>query len=138
MSGDKKILVIDDEPDERFYLSTLLEDNGYVTDMAKDGNEGMEKVKADPPDLITLDITMPGKSGVKFYREIREDPELRPIPIVVVTGVTGLGGKPEEFHEYLASHEDTPPPDGFIPKPVDREKLLETIGALVAGANRGQ
>jgi len=90
MSGDRKILVIDDEPDERVYLSALFEDNGYVTHTARNGKEGMEKVRADPPDLITLDITMPEKSGVKFYREIREDPELRRIPIIVVTGVTGL------------------------------------------------
>ena len=130
-SGRKRILVIDDEPDERTYLSTLIEDNGYSADTARDGNEGMEKVRDDPPDLITLDITMPEKSGVKFYREIREDPLLGKIPIVVVTGVTGLGGKPEEFHEFLSTRRRTPPPDGFIPKPVDQQKLLETIDALL-------
>jgi CheY-like chemotaxis protein len=133
MAGDKKnILVIDDEPDEREYLSTFLEDNGYVTSVAGDGNEGLEKAKADPPDLITLDITMPEKSGVKFYREIRKDPELGKIPIVVVTGVTGLGGNPEEFHKFLSTRKETPPPDGFISKPVDQEKLLNTIKKLLA------
>ncbi len=130
-SGRKKILTIDDEPDERIYLSTLLEDNGYVTEIAEDGNEGLEKAKADPPDLITLDITMPEKSGVKFYREIRQDPELGRIPIVVVTGVTGLGGNPEEFHKFLATRKETPPPDGFISKPVDQEKLLEIVKKLL-------
>ena len=133
MTGDKKkILVIDDEPDERLYLSTLLQDNGYITDMAGDGNEGMARAKAYPPDLITLDITMPEKSGVKFYREIRRDPKLGKIPIVVVTGVTGLGGNPEEFHKFLSTRKETPPPDGFISKPVDREKLLTTIRKLLA------
>lgn len=129
--GKNMILVIDDESDERTYLSTLLEDHGYATEVARDGFEGMEKVLADRPDLITLDITMPGKSGVKFYREIREDPELRSIPIVVVTGVSGLGGKPEEFHEFLSTRKQIPPPDGFIPKPVDQEMLLETIKSLL-------
>ena len=128
----KTILVIDDEPDERMYLAVLLEDNGYATDTARDGNEGMERVKADPPDLITLDITMPEKSGVKFYREIREDPELSKIPIVVVTGVTGLGGKPEEFHKFLSTRRKTPPPDGFVPKPVDQRLLLDTVEGLLA------
>ena len=53
MQGDKKkILTIDDEPDERLYLVTLLEDNGYATDTAEDGNEGMEKAKAAPPDPV--------------------------------------------------------------------------------------
>lgn len=133
MAGDKKkILTIDDQPDERIYLSTLLEDNGYITEMAEDGNEGLEKAKADPPDLITLDITMPEKSGVKFYREIRQDPELGRIPIVVVTGVTGLGGNPEEFHKFLSTRKETPPPDGFISKPVDQEKLLDMVKKLLA------
>jgi len=133
MSNETKtILVIDDEPDERTYLAVLLEDNGYATDMAKDGNEGMDRVKANPPALITLDITMPEKSGVKFYREIREDAELSRIPIVVVTGVTGLGGKPEEFHKFLSSRKQTPPPDGFVPKPVDVRLLLDTIDGLLA------
>ena len=133
MQGDKKkILTIDDEPDERLYLVTLLEDNGYATDTAEDGNEGMEKAKAAPPDLITLDISMPEKSGVRFYREIRKDPELAKIPVVIVTGVTGLGGNPEEFQNFLSTRKGTPPPDAFISKPVDREKLLETIKKLLS------
>ncbi len=132
MVSGKRILVIDDEPDERTYISLLLEDNGYATNVAKDGNDGLAKVRADPPDLITLDITMPEKSGVKFYREIREDPVLGAIPIVVITGVSGLGGNPAEFHEFLSTRDNTPPPDGFIPKPVDREKLLDTLDELLA------
>lgn len=128
----KKILVIDDEPDERIYLATFLEDHGFETEMAEDGNKGMEMVKTMKPDLITLDITMPEKSGVKFFREIRVDPDLMTIPIIVVTGVTGLGGKVEEFHKYLSTQENTPPPDGFIPKPVDQEKLLNTVRGLLS------
>jgi len=127
----RRILVIDDEPDERTYISVLLEDHGYATDVAKDGIEGMVKARALRPDLITLDITMPEKSGARFYREIRDDPELGKIPIVVVTGVTGLGGNPEEFHEYLSTREQTPPPDGFVPKPVDQELLLDTVQRLM-------
>jgi CheY-like chemotaxis protein len=132
VAGDpKKILTIDDEPDERFYLATLLEDNGYIAATAEDGKEALRKATADPPDLITLDITMPGKSGVTFYREIRANPKLCKIPIVIVTGVAGLDGDPEEFYRFLSTRKETPPPDGFITKPVDRKKLLETIGKLL-------
>ncbi|NOZ21398.1 MAG: response regulator [Planctomycetes bacterium] len=133
MSNPKKtILVIDDEPDERTYLAVLLGDNGYAIDTAKDGNEALEKAKAAPPDLITLDITMPEKSGVKFYREIKEDPQLNRIPVVVVTGVTGLGGNPEDFHRFLSSRKTVPPPDGFIAKPLDPQLLLDTVRNLLA------
>jgi CheY-like chemotaxis protein len=132
MPGEKKnILIIDDQPDERVYLAVLLADNGYITAMAENGNDGLEKAEANPPDLITLDITMPEKSGVKFYREIRKHPELCDIPVVVVTGVTGLGGNPDEFRRFLSSRKNVPPPDGFISKPVEQEKLLAVIRELV-------
>jgi len=130
-TGGKRILVIDDETDERAYLAVLLEDNGYDVDTAEDGNVALEKARERPPDLITLDITMPGKSGVRFFREIREDGELGRIPIVVVTGVTGLGGNPEEFHKFLSTRKPTAPPEGFVPKPVDQEKLLQTVRKLL-------
>jgi CheY-like chemotaxis protein len=130
-AGIKNILIIDDQPDERIYLATLLEDNGYIITLAEDGIEGLEKAEADPPDLITLDITMPEKSGVKFYREMRKHPTLCTIPIVIVTGVTGLGGNPDEFHNFLSTRKNVPPPDGFISKPVDQEKLLRVIKKLL-------
>jgi CheY-like chemotaxis protein len=127
----KKILTIDDEPDERLFLSTFFEDHGYVTETAEDGEEGLEKVKANPPDLITLDVAMPKKSGIRFFREIKNDPELSKIPIVMITGVTGLGGNADEFQKFLSSRKGSPPPDGFVPKPVDQQKLLETIRKLL-------
>jgi CheY-like chemotaxis protein len=123
----KKILTIDDEPDERLYLSTLLEDNGFITAMAEDGRDGFEKAVADPPDLITLDITMPEKSGIRFYQEIRAHPRLGHVPIIIVTGVAGLDGNPEEFYNFLTTRGQTPPPDGFITKPVNQKQLLDTI-----------
>ena len=68
----KKILIVDDDPDISEYLSTFFQDNGYATETAKDGVEAMEMVEAALPDLIALDITMPEKSGVRFYREMKE------------------------------------------------------------------
>ncbi len=130
-SNKRRILTIDDEPDERIYLAALLEDNGFTADTAKDGNEALEKARASPPDLITLDITMPEKSGVTFYQEIRKDPKLGKIPIIIVTGVTGLDGDPEEFRQFISTRKDTPPPEGFVTKPVDQEKFLEKVAELL-------
>jgi CheY-like chemotaxis protein len=125
MSEKKKIIIIDDDPDIVTYLKILLEDNGYATDSAKDGQEGLEKTRAGKPDLICLDITMPEKSGVKYYREVRDDPELKKIPVVMVTGVM------EEFKHFISTRRQVPPPDGYISKPIDKEKLLETIKKLL-------
>ena len=84
--GEKKtILILDDEPHVVTYLSTLLEDHGYATVSASNGIEGMEKIKAKQPDLITLDITMPEQSGIRFYRDLRENPDWISIPVIKVT-----------------------------------------------------
>jgi CheY-like chemotaxis protein len=130
--GRKKILVVDDEANVVTYLETLLQDNGYDTESAGDGSEGMEKVLKEKPDLITLDISMPEKSGVRFYREIKANPELAGVPVVIVTGVTGYGGKPEDFQKFISSRKHVPPPDGFIAKPIDRDELLEVVRNLLS------
>jgi CheY-like chemotaxis protein len=130
--GRKKILVLDDEANVVTYLETLLQDNGYDTVSAGDGSEGMEKARKEKPDLITLDISMPEKSGVRFYRELKEDSELAAIPVVVVTAVTGYGGKPEDFQKFISSRKHLPPPEGFVPKPIDRDELLKAIGEVLS------
>jgi len=129
--GRKKILVVDDEPNVVAYLETLLQDNGYDTVSAANGVEGMEKVRSEKPDLITLDISMPEESGVRFYREIKGDPDLAGIPVVIVTGVTGYGYKPEDFQKFISSRKQIPPPDGFIAKPIDRDELLKGVTSLL-------
>jgi len=127
----KKILILEDEPDVVTYLTALFEDHGYATESARNGQEGMEKAKAAPPDLITLDMSMPEKSGVRFYREIKDDPVLSKSPVVVVTGVTGYGGNPDDFRRFLETRRQVPPPDAFMAKPVDREELLRVVRDLL-------
>ena len=130
--GRRTILVVDDEPNVVAYLETLLQDNGYDTVSAANGLEGMEKVRSEKPDLITLDISMPEESGIRFYRDIKEDPDLAGIPIVIVTGVTGYGYKPEDFQKFISSRKQVPPPDGFVAKPIDRDELLKVIKDLLS------
>ena len=132
-NGDKKkILVIDDEPDVTTYLVSLFEDNDFIVVSAADGVEGLQKAKAEKPDLITLDISMPEKSGVRFYREIREDPDLKAIPIVIVTGVESTydGGSGQDFQRFLSTRKSVPPPDAFIQKPVEEAELLGAVKKL--------
>lgn len=125
MSDKHKILVIDDDPEIVTFLTVLLEDNGYQSVSAKNGVEGLEQVKAERPDLILLDITMPEKTGVRFYRDIRESEEFSSIPVVMVTGVM------IEFKKFIHSRRQVPPPDGYISKPVDRQELLDTVARLL-------
>ncbi|NOZ21402.1 MAG: response regulator [Planctomycetes bacterium] len=131
-TGKKLILVVEDEPDEVSYLTTLFGDNGYATASASDGNAAMAKIKESRPDLITLDMSMPEKSGVKLYRELKTDPKLADIPVLVITGVTGLGGRSEDFERFLSSRKHIPPPEGFIAKPVKPDDLLDALKKLLA------
>lgn len=127
MSDKKKIIIIDDDPDVRTFLTTLLEDNGYQTVTAQDGMEGLDKTRAELPDLILLDITMPEKSGVRFYRDVRDSDALKHTPVVMVTGVM------EEFRKFIHTRRQVPPPDGYISKPVDRQLLLDTVAKVLSG-----
>lgn len=77
----------------------------------------MEKAKASTPDLIILDISMPENSGIRFYREIKEDPVLSKVPVVVVTGVTGYGRSSEDFRKLLETRKQVPPPTPLSPSP---------------------
>jgi CheY-like chemotaxis protein len=123
----KKIMIVDDEKDILEYLTTLFKDHGYETVTAADGKEALEMIRKEKPDLVTLDIIMPRESGVRFYREVKKDDELKKIPVVIVTALTGWGYDPEGFHKFIKSRKQVPPPEGFLAKPVDTEKLLQLV-----------
>ena len=126
MANPKRILIVDDEQDIRTYLSTLLEDQGYATVLAKDGVEAMQQVQAEIPDLITLDISMPEKSGVKFFRDLKSDERWKKIPVIIVTGVS------EDFKKFISSRQQVPAPEGFVPKPINQEEILTIVKKLLA------
>ena len=127
----KKVLIVDDESHVVTYLETLLQDNGYETASAFNGKEGMERLKKEKADLICLDITMPEQSGIRFYRDLKEDPQLDSIPVVIVTAVTGLGGDPEPFKKFLSTRKQVPPPEAFFSKPIEQKPFLDTVASLL-------
>lgn len=123
---NKTVLVIDDEPDTQIYISSLLEDNGFKTVIAKDGDDALKKVNEAMPDLITLDITMPEKSGVRFYRDIKENEALKHIPIIMITGMA------KDFEKFISTRKQVPPPEGYLSKPIDQEKFLALAKELTS------
>ena len=124
MASPKRILIIDDEQDIRTYLSTLFEDQGFQTILANDGEEAMQKIQAEPPDLITLDVSMPEKSGVKFFREVKMNDRWKQIPVIIVTGVS------EDFKGFISSRHQIPAPEGFVAKPISPEEILTLVRTL--------
>lgn len=141
MSGATTILIIDDDPDAISYLEAVLEDNGYETVTAADGDQGLDRVREAHPDLVLLDLLMPEMSGTRFLNEIKRDERLREIPVVVQSGAREVTGV--DMRQYL---EEQPfrdrkkealgvdldvRPDGFLEKPVDRAELLATLERLL-------
>ena len=110
----KKIMVIDDDPAVVEYLCTLFEDNGYATCSAKDAFEGIEVARREEPDLITLDLEMPGEWGPRFYRKMSEDKRLKNIPVIVISGLSG--------HKYAINKAVA-----SVSKPFDRNELLRIV-----------
>ena len=141
MSNTKRILIIDDEPDARAYLKAILDEEGYETITASDGEEGLIKVQENPPHLILLDLMMPKKSGIKFLNEIKIDEQLKDVPIVVVSGtrqVTGFDMKhylkeqpfKDRKKEVLGVDFDITP-EAYVEKPVNPSELLTTVKKFI-------
>jgi CheY-like chemotaxis protein len=121
----KTVLVVDDEPDVVAYLSALLKDSGYETIEASDGEQALASARQRLPDLVTLDITMPEMTGVRAYRTFREAPDLKQVPIVIITGVA------HEFRQFISTRSKVPPPDGYLEKPIKPEDLLAEVRRLI-------
>jgi len=135
----KRILIIDDEPDIVTFLSAVLEENGYTATSAKDGVEGLESLRKAKPDLVLLDLMMPKKSGITMFQELRKDPELSEIPVVVVTGVSEVTGVDFRNFMYKQPLKDEKKfvettgltkytiPDGYVEKPIDPDELIQAV-----------
>jgi Fe-S oxidoreductase/CheY-like chemotaxis protein len=119
----RRILVVDDEDDARTFLSTVLADAGATIIEATDGDEAIGLAKRENPDLITLDISMPGKDGVEVFRELRGSPDTAGMAICVITGHP-------EFREviYAASVDK---PDGYMHKPVSPDDLIDGLRRIL-------
>lgn len=114
----KKILVIDDDLNVSDYLAALLQDNGYQVVVAGNVKEGIKQAKAEHPDLITLDIEMPGEWGPRFYRQLSQEPDLKNIPVIVISGLSG--------HQYAVVKAVA-----TLSKPFDREELLKIVKEIL-------
>lgn len=110
----KKIMIVDDDPVIVKYLENIFNDNGYQTCVARDGSEGVNVVKKEKPDLITLDLEMPDEWGPRFYRNLSKEKEFKNVPVIVISGLTG---NQYAIHKAVAS----------LTKPFDKEKLLEIV-----------
>jgi len=117
----KKVLIVDDSPTERHYLMELLTRNGFAVSAAENAEEAMIKVKTSNPDLILMDVVMPGQNGFQLTRALSRDPATQNIPIIMCTS---KGQQTDRIWGLRQGARD------YIVKPVKAEELLEKIAAL--------
>ena len=120
----KKILAIDDEVDTLTFYSEVLEDYNFTPLTAENGVDGLQKAREEKPDLILLDIMMPKKDGMKTYRELKKDPDLKNIPVIIITGIS----KEVDYKSLLnRSSTGNIAPEGHLIKPQTADDLIEEI-----------
>ena len=148
-SDQKEILIVDDSEANVVFLSQIVEDNGHRSRVARNGIEATLALQESRPDLVLLDLMMPRKSGIAVFQEMKEDSDLKEIPVIVVTGaseVTGVDLRTGEEDPTKTEDDDVGrrfgavlhetlrdlTPDGFIEKPIDPVLLSERIEELLS------
>lgn len=116
-----KIMVVDDSPTERFFLEGLLSKQGYLVVTAENGEEAITKAKQEKPDLILMDVVMPGLNGFQATRAISKDDETKHIPVIMCTT------KGQETDKVWGMRQGA---KDYIVKPVNQDELLKKITAL--------
>jgi len=121
----KTILVVEDEEDVMDYLVTFFEDNDYNVITASDSTSGFQSAKDFQPDLISLDLSMPGESGLQLYRNLIDTKSTKSIPVLVITGFSN------EFKSFFDKLESSESPIGYFEKPIDRDALLRKLKEII-------
>ena len=127
----RTILAVDDEAQTRDFVSAVLEENGYTPLLAENGEEAMEIIRQNKPDLIILDIMMPKQSGIKMYRELKRAESWKDIPVIVCSGLPKRTYLRAQAALTETSGESVPDPDAYLEKPVTPERLGATIKQLI-------
>lgn len=117
-----QVLIVDDSPTEVHILSSVLEKGGYTVLAASNGEDGIAQAKEAKPDLILMDVVMPGMNGFQATRQLTKDPETANIPIIIVTT------KDQETDRVWGLRQGA---KDYITKPIEEAELLEKIKALL-------
>jgi two-component system alkaline phosphatase synthesis response regulator PhoP len=128
MSTQKRILVVDDEPDFASIVQADLEKEGYDVEVAYNGAEGLEKVKANPPHAIVLDVMMPEMDGYELCKLLKGDDAYCNIPIVLLTAVASHVTSTRYSHADGMETEA----DDYIAKPASSEDISRSLTMLLA------
>ena len=127
----KKVLIVDDDVDIRKVVSKLVEKSGYEAIEAKNGVEGMGKVRTDKPDLIILDMLMPKESGIRMYHELKTEGPLKDIPVIVLSAIPKKSFRKSQKVLDEFAGQSVPEPEAYIEKPEEPEELIALMKKIL-------
>ena len=128
MTEDKKYtLIVEDDADFAGLIETIVKEQGLDAQVSFNGEDALDQARYRRPDLVTLDIEMPRKSGLYFYRRMKSDPSLRHVPVIVITGVTPGDKDMENMVRSFLEVEYLPSPEAYIEKPFPAQALINAI-----------
>ena len=133
----KKVLIVDDEDQVREFVSSVLEENGYIPIVARNGQEAMDAARQDRPDLIILDVLMPMQGGIRMYRELKSTEILRDIPVVIFSGIAKRTFLRTQTAREEMGGQSVPPPEAYIEKPAKPEYIAGMVKKIIGQADEG-
>lgn len=122
-----RVLIVDDSPTETFKITEILKKGGHSVLTASGGEEGVSMAKKEVPDLILMDIVMPGMNGFQATRQISKNPSTSHIPIIIVTT------KDQETDKLWGKRQGA---SSYLTKPIDERALVKAIGEVLAGGSQ--
>lgn len=129
----KNILVVEDEKDFAELIACMLREEGFGVRIAQNGEEALKAVEEDAPDLITLDLQMPKKTGLMFFRQMRSKPAHWNIPVIVISGLSKGNREAETIiHSFLETG-NVPKPEAYLEKPFEKRQLIELVNQVAMG-----
>ena len=123
----KKVLVVDDDPDVRLINRTVIEENGYTALVAEDGEQGLQIIKKEAPDLVLLDILMPKQSGLRLYSQLKTNKSLEKISVVILSGIAKRTFLRSQKALVEFGGAEVPEPEIYLEKPVESDELAKVI-----------
>jgi len=127
----KKVLIVDDDPDVRLFNTTVVEENGYTPLEARNGEEGLEMIKQDKPDLVILDVLMPKQSGIRLYRELKTNKAFQDVRVIVLSGIAKKTFLRSQRALTEFGDASVPDPEVYLEKPVEPEELAAEVKKIL-------
>lgn len=123
----KKILVVDDDPDVRLFNTTVVEESGHTPIEAANGEEALQMIRSEAPDLVILDVLMPRQSGIRLYRQLKTDASMKHIKVMVLSGINKKSFLKSQQALAEFGGGDVPEPEFYLEKPVEADVLAAAI-----------